>query len=125
MQKIVIKLFLLSILIGLLTSCYNDNEYDLYPYSSVPCDSLNASYAQTIAPIMAAHCNVCHATAIAQNNIVTDNYTTLSIVALNGQFWKGVSHDPTVSPMPKGGNKLSDCDLAKIKNWINQGSLNN
>jgi len=28
-------------------------------------------------------------------------------------------------PMPKGGNKLSDCEINQVKNWINAGALNN
>jgi hypothetical protein len=27
--------------------------------------------------------------------------------------------------MPKGGSKIPDCDINKIRAWINRGSLNN
>jgi hypothetical protein len=31
----------------------------------------------------------------------------------------------TISAMPKGGGKLSDCDINKIRSWLNKGMLNN
>jgi len=74
---------------------------------------------------MAADCNVCHSAAIASSGFITDNYPDLSTLALNGMLWGGVNWDEGFSPMPKGGRKLSPCDLAKIKKWINQGAPNN
>ena len=109
----------------LITSCYYDNVEDLYPFEAYSCDTTNVTYTQTIAPIMAANCNVCHSGTNPQKNIITDNYTDLSIIAKNGQLWKSVSHDPSVVPMPNLGNQLSDCNLSKINIWIKSGSPNN
>ena len=108
-----------------ISSCYNDNEYDLYPYPTTSCDSTNVSYSKTIAVIMSDHCNVCHSASIANAGIVTDNYTTLDSIARTGLLWRAVNWEPGVVPMPEGGQKLSSCDLAKIRNWINNGSPNN
>jgi hypothetical protein len=124
-MKYLLNLILLSSLIYLISSCYNDNEYDLYPFPSANCDSLNVSYSKTIAPIMSDNCNSCHSSILANGNVITDNYKDLDSVARSGQLWKAVNWEPGVVPMPNGGSKLSSCNLAKIKNWINSGSPNN
>ena len=124
-MKRLFKAAILAVTLTLLaTACYNDNEYDLYPFAT-QCDSTNASYARTIVPIVSANCNVCHSTAVASGGVITDTYDGLKTVAQNGQLWAGVSWQAGYSFMPKGGNQLSTCDLAKIKNWINQGAPNN
>jgi mono/diheme cytochrome c family protein len=125
MKKIIKGIFILSGLLLLFSACYNDNEYDLYPFSSTPCDSSNVTYSQTIAPIMSANCNVCHSTAVASGNVTTDTWTGLSTVALNGKLWGGVSWASGYKNMPNGGSQLSPCELGKIKKWINQGAPNN
>ena len=34
----------------------------------------------------------------------------------DGKLWAAVNHVTGFSPMPKNGNKLSDCELKQIKN---------
>jgi hypothetical protein len=125
MRKILKGIFILSSMIVLFSSCYNDNEYDLYPYAATPCDSTSTTYSKTMVPIMAANCNSCHATTLASGGVITDTWEGLSTVALNGKLWGGVSWAPGYKTMPNQGSQLSTCDLAKIKNWINQGAPNN
>jgi len=125
MKKILKSAFILSSLLLFFTGCYNDNEYDLYPFASTACDSTNVTYSQTIAPIMSVNCNVCHSTAMASGGVITDSYTGLITVAANGKLWGGVSWASGFNPMPNGGSQLSPCDLGKIKKWINQGYPNN
>ncbi len=124
-MKIIMRLFIILIFFSVtLTGCYYDKEDLLYP-SQTSCDTSIVTYGQTIAPIMVANCNICHSTAMASGGVVTDNYNGLSIVAQNGQLWSGVSWQSGFSPMPKGYDKLSACNLAKIKKWVDAGALNN
>jgi len=125
MKNFIKTVLIFSSLLLLATACYNDNEYDLYPFPSTKCDSTNATYSKSIVPIVSANCNSCHSAAVASGNVITDNYTSLSTVALNGKLWGGVSWQAGFMPMPNGGSQLSPCDLGKIKNWINQGAPNN
>jgi hypothetical protein len=124
MKKLLFPVFLVLTTVIFITSCYNDKEAYLYPFGSI-CDSTNVTYTQTIAPIMSSNCNTCHNSAQALGGVITDTYTGLSVVALNGQLWAGVNWSAGFSPMPKGGAQLSACDRAKIKKWINNGSPNN
>ncbi|MEI7490881.1 MAG: cytochrome c [Bacteroidota bacterium] len=125
MKKIINGIFILSAFLLLLSSCYNDNEYDLYPFSAAQCDSTNVSYSKTIVPIVVANCNTCHSTSNPSGNVITETWSGLSLVANNGKLWGGVNWEPGFVTMPNLGTKLSACDLGKIKNWINQGAPNN
>lgn len=106
------------------SSCYYDNEDDLYPYDpNTSCDTLNIVYNTDIKPILENNgCVSCHSTAGPSGGVILDTYEQTKIVADNGRLFGSVNHDDGYSPMPQGGNKLSDCDLSKIQAWINDGS---
>lgn len=106
-----------------ITSCYYDNEEELYP-QPVACDTINVSYSQTIAPIMDASCNFCHGQSFPSGNVITDNYSDLKTIADDGRLWGSVNHESGYSPMPKDRPKLNDCDLKKIEIWLDNGALN-
>ena len=124
MRKILNVIFILSSLFVVL-ACYNDNEYDLYPFAGTTCDSSNVTFSGTVAPIMSANCNSCHSTSVASGNVTTDNYNGLLLIVNDGRLWRDISWEQGSDPMPKGGNQLSFCDRGKIKKWINLGSPNN
>ena len=119
-----LKIIAAFTLMGLMQSCYWDNEEELYPQAP-ECDTLNVTYSGTIFQIMENNCNGCHGSAFPQAGIITDNYDDLKVIAENGRFWGAVNHEEGYSPMPKDLPKLNDCDLAKIKVWIDDGALNN
>jgi hypothetical protein len=116
---------LLLILAVFLTaqSCYFDNEEELYP-SAGECDLTNVTYSGTVAPILAENCNSCHGGNFPQAGVVTDNYDDLKTVVDNGRFWGAINHEDGYSPMPQNLPKLPQCELDKIKTWIDNGALN-
>ena len=121
------RLLALLLLLGIaFTGCYNDSEEELYP--EIPgsqCDLTSVTYSSTIAPIMATNCNSCHSGASASAGVVTNTYEGLSIIAKNGKLYGSVSHASVYSAMPQGGAMLSNCNLDKIKTWVDAGALNN
>jgi len=123
-MKIHLKiLFAVTIVLSLtLSSCYYDNEEDLYPGSNT-CDTTNVTYSKSVAPVFAGYCNSCHSGSNPSGNIVTDNYN--SVKANMSSIWGAINHEPGYSPMPKDGGKLSSCDLATIDIWIAQGMPDN
>jgi hypothetical protein len=110
-------ILVISLLLIIQPGCKNYNEVDLYP----PCDTLNVTYSNSIYPIVNANCLPCHTTVNAFGGIILDNADSARIPAKNGLLLKAVTHDPSVVPMPKGGGKLSDCDISKFRRWINLG----
>jgi hypothetical protein len=125
MKKIIKGSLIFTLLLLLFSACYNDNEYDLYPFPSTSCDTIEVTYSKSIVPILTTNCIVCHSTAVHEGNVILDTYEGASTVALNGMLWGGVNWENGFVPMPKGKSKLPDCDLAKIRIWIKQGAPNN
>jgi len=118
------KLLFLAAVVSTLTlgGCYYDNEEDLYLGSS-SCDTSNVTYALSVAPVFTGYCNSCHSGASPSGNVVTDNYASVktNITRIRGS----INHQSGFSAMPKGGGKLTSCDLSKIDIWIRQGMPNN
>jgi len=89
------------------------------------CDSAKFTFAAVILPMMNKYCVGCHSsgnpsgnvdlsTYVGVKNSITQNQGLLMSLNQNGYY-----------PMPKGGNKLSACEINQVKNWINAGAPNN
>jgi hypothetical protein len=89
------------------------------------CDSSNITYSQDIQPLMLQHCgtdNACHSTALSTNDTPLDSYELDTLFAGTGQLLNSITSQNGEDPkMPKDGDKLSECDVNKIRAWINQG----
>lgn len=113
--------FLSIVALVLLTSCYYDSEEDLYAV----CDTTNVTFSGTVHPILEANCSSCHNASVAEAGIITDTHNDLIQHVESGIFWKAINHEPGATPMPYNQPKMQECDLLKIKAWINQGAPNN
>jgi uncharacterized membrane protein len=109
------------------TACYYDKAELVYPQDGGnTCDTTNMKYVANVVPILSNNCYACHSgTAAAGAGIKLDTYTNLRPWATNGVLLNAISHTGGASPMPKGGSKLSDCNINTIRAWINRGALNN
>ena len=117
-------LSLVFLLMSLLQSCYYDNAEDLYPQPPA-CDTINVSYADDVWPIINANCTGCHSGGAPAGNIYLDNYDNIVIAADNGSLLGTIRHESGYSPMPKGGTKLSDCNISIIEKWVDDGTPDN
>lgn len=114
------RLFVPLLLMIALQSCYYDNEEELYP-GSTGCDTSNVSYSADVAGIMEINCNGCHGSGFHQGGVITDNYNDLKTIAENGRLWGAINHEDGYKPMPENSPKLPDCELSKIRSWIDAG----
>ncbi len=89
------------------------------------CDTANVTYSATIKPIIANKCQGCHSGTAASGGIDLSTHERLKAKVSDGRLWGAVNHLAGYSPMPKGGAKLSDCELGQIKLWIDGGASNN
>jgi hypothetical protein len=108
----------------LLSSCYYDVAEELYP-EKPDCDTTSVTFSNDIMPIINSNCTSCHSGQAAAGNIKLENYNDISAAANNGSLLGVIRHEQGWSPMPKGGGKLNDCDIAKIETWVDQGTPNN
>lgn len=120
-----LNLAILSFTIILLNSCYYDNFKELNPASALPnsttgCDTINAiSYSSQIVPILNNACIGCHSSSGSAHDMT--NWSSVNADASSGNLY----NDVNTGSMPQGGQKLSDCDIAKIKKWVDAGAPNN
>lgn len=105
------------------SSCYYDKEELLYP--ETVCDTAAVKYSTTVVPVISSFCNSCHAGNTPSAGIKLDTYAGIRVQAANGKLWGAISHNASYAPMPKNANKLSACNLAKIKKWIDAGYPDN
>lgn len=123
-SKLLSALAFISIVIA---SCSKDNEQEITENSGggTTCDTVNIKYATGVVPILQANCYSCHGNGVAEGGVTLDNYNALSTRANNGTLIGVITHAAGFPQMPKNGAKLSDCNINKIRSWINNGAQNN
>ena len=123
MKRRIINL-LFVVLLGI-SSCYYDNEEELYPAGI--CLTNNMSLQNNILPILERNCYVCHSISSASNtsNVTLEGYTELMKYVSSGKLMGAIRREDGYPAMPQNASKLKDCDIAKIEQWIADGALNN
>lgn len=119
---------LLTGFVLLLSACYYDKEELLYHgANNGPClDTVGTiSYGQKVAPMLQQYCYSCHSGSFPSGNIAMGTYATDKAIAQNGSLYGSINHAAGYSPMPQGAPKMSSCEIATIKKWIDAGMQNN
>jgi hypothetical protein len=124
MERPIIKTFLLMAIISL-GSCYYDVAEELYPPTA--CVTDNMSYSANIIPIIQSNCYTCHSTSAgpANGNVILEGYDEIKKYVDSGQLLGAIKWESGFSRMPQDAPQLSDCNIAKIESWVNDGALNN
>ncbi len=117
----------ISILLGLIillgySGCYYDNEAELYP--NVTCDSTNVTYSVTISTILQNNCLGCHSQNSPSAGVILEGYDNVKPYTTNGSLYGVVSYATGFTGMPASG-KMSACNIALIKKWVDAGAPNN
>lgn len=129
MRKVIIVLMLcIGCTVGIISCVYHKDDIEYPPDPAAVCDTANVRYSVEITAILQANCYSCHSTANGPSSgggTILQGYNNLKIYSTIGVLYDNVNHSPGANPMPKGGAKLSDCDIAKIRIWAANGSPNN
>ncbi|XZF12839.1 hypothetical protein ACTHGU_13710 [Chitinophagaceae bacterium MMS25-I14] len=98
------------------------------------CDTADVSYSRQVQPIIRDNCYACHATAVtASGGLDLENFASFKSYLMlyfqadgvyGSKFMHIVAQQGTVLYMPPTG-KLSDCEIAVIRNWISKGAIQN
>lgn len=89
------------------------------------CDTTAVSFSATIKPLLENSCIGCHGGTVPSGGISFEMYSGVKAMADSGQLLGAVNWESGYKTMPQGGNKLPDCSIAQIRNWIEDGALNN
>ncbi len=123
------KLLLPLLLSVALWSCTDKkaDQVNPQPPSSVTCDTGNLSFATDIMPIFQQKCATsgCHTNATQAGGYHYEDYSGIMQPVNNGRLLGAINHQPGFVPMPQNSAKLSDCEIAKITQWIAIGSPDN
>ena len=114
----------------LFEGCVYNKADQQYPSSGAVCDTTNVRYSVEIKAILDANCEPCHYSTAAISGINLYDYSTISGLALDGQFTYGtllsaVMHKGGAPTMPQNAPMLQDCDINKIAAWVHSGAHNN
>ncbi len=116
----------------LLTNCVYNIETDLYPVPSeeekivAPVDTCGlpdvVSYSQHVETLLIKHqCVACHENADPAGGITLEGYENVVPYIEDGSLLGSIEYDPQWSRMPKGYDRIPDCEVAIIAKWIDQG----
>ncbi|TGE22040.1 hypothetical protein E5K00_17460 [Hymenobacter aquaticus] len=112
--------------LAMLSSCAYDNAEELFANQPPPdCAVAATTYSATISPILEQNCRSCHNSRLQTGNVVLETYAQVKRYADNGLLVGVTSHADGFDPMPQGLPKLSDCDIARIKKWVEDKAPNN
>lgn len=116
------KAIVLILLLFVAVACTYNKLDEITPNKQnniASCDTLSkASYSLHIQPILSKYCRACHTGSSSGGGIRLDNYEAVKNNAQSGKFLNSVAWTGSTIKMPKDGDKLSDCNIALIKNWI-------
>ncbi|MDZ7742967.1 MAG: hypothetical protein U5Q03_14845 [Bacteroidota bacterium] len=122
-MKKILKLLLIFLMGSvLMTSCYYDNEEELYPTAQA-CDTTAVSFSGDILGMADQYCQTCHSGSTPSGNLNLETYEQISAAA--EKMYERISKpmgDPQLMPP---GQKLDDCTIKKLKIWIEEGKPNN
>ncbi len=89
------------------------------------CDTTTVTFTGSVKPILQKYCIGCHSGTNPSGGIDLSNLTSLMVQVNNGFLMASIRQDPGYSPMPKGGAKLSSCEIATISIWVRDSTLTN
>lgn len=129
MEKVKIKscFYVLAALMALIMAasqgCKYENEEEIFGFEE-ECDVTEISYQGDIIPIVDQFCNSCHSSVEASDDVILDTYETLKSWA-DESLYCTISYGDGCENMPKNQPQLSECNILKIKTWIDEGALEN
>ena len=89
---------------------------------AVGCDTENVSFSTFVKPLLETHCVRCHSGSAPPGGILLTNH---SEVSMQPKLYGVIAHESGFKMMPFGENRLPQCDIDKVKSWIDAGALDN
>lgn len=101
-------------------------RYDVEP--NVTCDTSHVTYSSTITGIINAYgclSSSCHGGATPGSGFRLDSYAGVKAKVTDGRLFGAINHSSGFIAMPQNAGKMSQCEIDKVKAWIDAGAPNN
>ena len=102
-----------------LSSCYYDNEEELYPTET--CDLTEITFNQDIKPIIENNCALSGCHVPGTGRVDYTRFQGLQIAVNDGRIKQRAVVQRSMPP----GGPLNGCEIKKIEKWLANGALNN
>lgn len=89
------------------------------------CNTTDVSFQNDVFVIINNKCSGCHSGANPQGGIALTNYNEILVKVEDGALLGAIQHEDGYTPMPFNQPQLPQCDIDKIKAWIDDGAQNN
>ena len=89
------------------------------------CDSTQTSFSTDVYPLLQDYCIGCHRADRADGNVRLDDYQQVLPYIENNALMGTIRHDQFFPIMPPTGSKISNCRINQVRQWIEEGALNN
>ena len=93
-------------------------------FCQADCDTTNVTFSANVWPVMETNCMGCHSGGSPSGGVSITNYNQLVTLANDGRLLGTIKQLNGYAAMPPNGSKLSDCYIATIEIWINNGTPN-
>jgi len=89
------------------------------------CDSTIFSFSGAIQPMINKYCKGCHNSTLSSGGYNFETHSGVLTAVASNRILGALNHEPGYVSMPRGGTKLSDCEISQFRKWIDNGALNN
>lgn len=91
----------------------------------LPCNSTATSFAKDIQPLFKLYCYGCHQANDKEGGVSMEDYDHILALVADGSLLGSIKYDPKYVAMPLYLDKMTDCQIAQVENWIKEGAQNN
>ncbi len=117
------KLIFSAALVCLAMACTSENIEEDFP----ACDTSDMRFSTDITEIFSVSCFRCHDSdnaGSAGEGIDLSDFSVVKSYVENGRLMEAIEQNGNASSMPLSANKMDQCNIDKIKSWINEGAEN-
>jgi len=92
---------------------------------SLPCNSTATSFNKDIQPLFKLYCYGCHQANDQEGGISMEDYGHILALVADGSLLGSIKYETNYVAMPLFLDKMTDCQIAQVENWIIEGAQNN
>jgi hypothetical protein len=110
--------------IDLIGKWINEGAKNTTNCNTAACDTASVTYQKSVWPIIQANCLGCHNNSLSSGGYNFSTYAGLKSAVDKGRLLGAINYQAGFVGMPQG-YKLTSCQIATIRKWVEAGAPNN